>query len=198
MKKPNQTIIIMFLIVLLCTVGAKAMKPILIEYYVMTKNLTHIFELLTYFEGTDVLIPQYNFQLDDPYEYTAVERISIERSKQYTKWDGYVIFITPTKLSDSLCYEIIIHGSKSDQTDDSDLEWRIDDKSQAYSVYENLPSGEYKRVVASFQQDSTAYEVTGDIFGPSDEMRIEKVKEELMYIINSMQVVKSVEDVVTK
>jgi hypothetical protein len=56
-------------------------------------------------------VPQYHFRPDNPYEYTAVENYALEKSKQELGWDGYNILITPTKLSVSECYQIVVMAS---------------------------------------------------------------------------------------
>lgn len=90
MKKTSHSIIIIVVIVLFL-LSIKWISGVLTDFSVMTKDIMTFEELKNTFKDKDILIPDYPTQLNNPYLHTAVESISVKRSKQYGVWDGTVI-----------------------------------------------------------------------------------------------------------
>lgn len=187
MKTKTQSFLLFILIFVLSVFGVKAIVETSIEKTIMAKDLGHITELKSYFKESDILVPQYHFRSDNPYEYTAVENYALEKSKQGPDWDGYNIIITPTKLSDSECLQIVVMASGGKNLDNTPVEWMVTDVSQAFSEGDRRPRGDYLEVAAVFREATTLYEVVGYVFGTADDARVERVKNELSYILSSLQ-----------
>jgi len=186
-KTKTQSFLLFILIFVLSVFGVKAILEASIEKTIMSKDLDHIMELKSYFKETDILVPNYHFQSDNPYDYTAVEEYALEKSKQGPDWDGYNIMITPTKLSESECFQIVVMASGGKNLDNTPVEWRVTDVSQAFNEGDRRPRGDYLEVAAVFREATTLYEVVGYVFGTADDARVERVKNELSYILSSLQ-----------
>lgn len=187
MKTKTQSFLLFILIFVLSVFGVKAILEASIEKTIMSKDLDHIMELKSYFKETDILVPNYHFQSDNPYDYTAVEEYALEKSKQGPDWDGYNIMITPTKLSESECFQIVVMASGGKNRDNTPVEWRVTDVRQAFNEGDRRPRGDYLEVAAVFREATTLYEVVGYVFGTADDARVERVKNELSYILSSLQ-----------
>jgi len=186
-KIKTQSLLLLILIFVLGVIGVKAILETSIEKTIMVKELDHITELKSYFKESDILVPQYHFRSDNPYEYTAVENYALEKSKQGPDWDGYDIIITPTKLSDSECFKIVVMASGGKLSANTPVEWRLADVSQAFNEGDRRPRGDYLEIAAVFQEAKTLYEVVGYVFGVADDARFDRVKNELSYILGSLQ-----------
>ena len=157
------------------------------KYFSMTKELTMIFQIDHYMKDPEVLIPTYDTDSDNPYLHVAGQAISLERSRQFGKWDGYYIYITPNKLSDSEFFSISISCRSSEQNVAAELMWEKKNVTSDFISSENYPDGVYTRYIGTFLKDGHAYDITGLVFGEVDEPRDKKILEELKYIIDGME-----------
>ncbi|MFH5836757.1 hypothetical protein ACHAL6_11865 [Proteiniclasticum sp. C24MP] len=158
------------------------------KYLAMTKELTMIFEIDQYMKDPEVLVPTYDMAPHNPYLHVAGQAISLERSRQFGKWDGYYIYITPNKLSDSEFFSISLSCRSSDQNVPTELTWEKKNVTSDFISGENYPDGAYTSYIGTFLKDGYAYEITGFVFGAVDNLRDKMILEELEYIIDGMEV----------
>ncbi len=179
MKKYISIFMIMLAVLIISLMSA----PIYFQKYLAkTKSVTSITELERYIENPEMLIPAYESDDDNPYLYVAIEEMYLKRSRQYGEWDGYYITITPTKLSDSDCFDILITCRGSDENQTSELEWTKKNVTEDYIHRENYPEGEYTRYTGTFNRNSIVYELIGYAYGPIDENRDKQITDELLYL----------------
>lgn len=86
------------------------------------------------------------------------------------------MIITPTKLSNSVFYEITIIASKTDQKLNQELEWSNRDVTKKFLENENYPKDRYTNIMGVFQHEETIYQVSGIVFGVIDEAKEKKTQ----------------------
>lgn len=130
-----------FVGLLIVSAGINAWKlipPYLADFSVKSKIVTSIVEVNDQFLGTDILVPEFVPFEKDPYAYVSVPEYTLVRSRQKGDWDGYVISITPTKLSNSHYYQLMISAQTTDQFSDRELTWELRDVSHYYRQTQNV------------------------------------------------------------
>lgn len=184
-----------FVGLLIVSAGINAWKlipPYLADFSVKSKIVTSIVEVNDQFLGTDILVPEFVPFEKDPYAYVSVPEYTLVRSRQKGDWDGYVISITPTKLSNSHYYQLMISAQTTDQFSDRELTWEFRDVSHYYRQTQNVTPGRYTKVLGTFQKGPVYYEVSGEMTGKIDEELKTAAIAELQLIIDQMDPVTSV------
>lgn len=157
------------------------------KYLSMTRDLTTIIGIRHFIEDPKILIPTYDMDENNPYLHVAVEAISLERSRQYGEWNGYYIYITPNKLSDSELFSISLSCRSSDQNITTELTWGKKDVTSDFISGDNYPDGTYTRYIGTLLKDGYSYEITGFVFGPVDDNRDQVILEELLYLTEGLE-----------
>lgn len=181
------------LLILAVVIIASILVPrYLINHTAMTKSMSSIVEMNDNFIDTGVLVPEFPPGEHDPYAYTSVYDYTLSRSRQGGEWDGYVVHITPTRLSDSQFYQLLVTARPSDENSSQDSEWAMEDLTRLITSTGNYPAGTYANLVKTFRDGPAVYEVSGRLHGEVDEQRKAQAIAELEYLITSMDSVTEV------
>lgn len=191
MKRVNGVLVALLLIAV-GIIGSTLLPRYLADFSVMTKDATSIVELNDNFLGTNILVPEFVPFESDPYAYTSVQDYTLRRSRQKGKWDGYVVNITPTKLSSSLFHELTVAVQTTDIFADEELSWELRDITPYVGPTQNYPPGRYFKVMGTFQKGPVYYEVSGQLMGMVDADREAAAITELQFLIDNMDPVTSI------
>lgn len=191
MKKLNGVLVVL-LLVSIGIISSILLPPYLGDYSVMTKRAETVVEINENFLGTDVLVAEFGPLEYDPYAYTSVQNYTLTRTRQKGKWDGYIMDITPTKLSASQFFELQVVVHPIEAPFDQALSWDIQEITKSAAASPNYPPGNYYKITGTFKKGTTSYEVSGRLMGDMDDGRKEAAIAELQHLIDSMAPVLSV------
>lgn len=189
MKKPA-IFCILFMIVASSLLAYLWLPQYIASYSIMTKSLESLDALKTHFQGTRVKTPQYHLQKDNPYLHVATQEITLSRLEQRGPWEAYSVRLTPTRLSSSLFFQIVVSASKKETSNEEDevtLKWQVEDRTSFFSSAEGYPQGAYHSLIGAFKEGGITYQIEGLVFGDFNASIITSAILELEFIIDSLK-----------
>lgn len=160
------------------------------SYSIMTKPVESFDALKTHFQETGVKTPQYYLQKDNPYLHVATQEIVLSRLEQRGPWEAYSVTLTPTKLSKSHFFKIVVSGTKKEtlnEEDETTIVWNTEDMTPYFSSDEGYPQGAYHSLIGAFEEGGITYQIEGLVFGDFNEMTKKSAVLELEGIMSSLK-----------